>query len=203
MEDKFRAFLELGRGVRVMKKRVFLMTAMIMMAMLMAFASNSAEVSVNLKIGAIQEILVNDEAIVQDGEGFKIDFQPAEDGVQGYREDFSLSLITNSKFIIDYYWENEDALGDGVSAMLELGEKDIKDHLIDQSGSFEAYAQSHLMIGKNGLKATRITSDELAVERGKIDLNFNIDYDPDQAIEDTTANAKRTLRIVITFPPSV
>jgi hypothetical protein len=81
--------------------------------------------------------------------------------------------------------------------MLNLSEKDIKEHLINQSGSFEAYAQDNLKIGKNGLKATRITSDDFAIERGKIDLNFNIDYDGNQ-----TPNNKSTLRIVITFPPS-
>ena len=183
----------------MMKKRLFLMSVIIMMFVLVAFAGNSASVSINLKIGAIQEIKVNDEAIVQDEEGFKIDFQPNEENAS-YKEDFSLSLITNSHFIIDYYWENEDALDNGVSAMLNLSEKDIKEHLINKSGSFEAYAQENLKIGKNGLKATRITSDDLAVERGKIDLNFNIDYDGNQT--DETINNKSTLRIVITFPPS-
>ena len=177
-----------------MKKSIFLMSVLIIISTLMVFAGNSASVAINLKIGAIQEVQVNDEAILQDEEGYKIDFQPKADGT--YEEDFSLSLITNSQFIIDYYWENEDALDNGVSAMLNLSEKDIKEHLINQSGSFEAYAQSNLKIGKNGLKATRITSDDLAVERGKIDLNFNIDYNGEQT------NNTSTLRIVITFPPS-
>ena len=179
-----------------MKKTIFLMSVLIILSTLMVFAGNSASVSVNLKIGAVQEIHVNDKAIVQDEDGYKIDFQPEADG--SYKEDFSLSLVTNSQFIIDYYWENEDALDNGVSAMLNLSEKDIKEHLIHKSGSFEAYAQDNLKIGKNGLKATRITSDDLAVERGKIDLNFNIDYEGNQTNETNTS----TLRIVITFPPS-
>lgn len=183
-----------------MKKTIFLMSVLIIISTLFVFAGNSASVSVNLKIGAIQEIKVNDQAIVQDEEGFKIDFQPNGEK-NSYEEDFSLSLITNSKFVIDYYWENEEALDNGVSAMLNLSEKDIKEHLINKSGSFEAYAQSNLKIGKNGLKASRITSDDLAVERGKIDLNFNIDYEADQT-DETTNNNKSTLRIVITFPPS-
>ena len=182
----------------MMKKTMFLMSVLIIISTLMVFAGNTASVSINLKIGAVQEIHVNDKAIVQDEEGFKVDFQPKADGSN--QEDFSLSLITNSQFVIDYYWENEDALDNGVSAMLNLSEKDIKEHLINKSGSFEAYAQDNLKIGKNGLKATRITSDDLAVERGKIDLNFNIDYDGEQT--DETANNKSTLRIVITFPPS-
>ena len=177
-----------------MKKSIVLMSVLIIISTLMVFAGNSASVAINLKIGAIQEVQVNNEQIVQDEEGYKIDFQPKADGT--YEEDFSLSLITNSQFIIDYYWENEDALDNGVSAMLNLSEKDIKEHLINQSGSFEAYAQDKLKISKNGLKATRITSDDLAVERGKIDLNFNIDYNGEQT------NNTSTLRIVITFPPS-
>jgi len=185
--------------MKMMKKRLFLMSVLIIISTLMVFAGNTASVSINLKIGAVQEIHVNDKAIVQDEDGFKVDFQPTGEKEQ-YEEDFSLSLITNSQFVIDYYWENEDALDNGVSAMLNLSEKDIKEHLINKSGSFEAYAQDNLKIGKNGLKATRITSDDLAIERGKIDLNFNIDYDGEQT--DEPANNKSTLRIVITFPPS-
>lgn len=184
----------------MMKKTLFLMTVIIMMSMLVTFASNTASVSINLKIGAVQEIKVNNENIVQDEEGFKIDFQPTGESEQ-YDEDFSLGLITNSQFVIDYYWENEEALDNGVSAMLNLSEKDIKEHLINKSGSFEAYAKSNLTIGKNGLKATRISSDELSMERGKFDLNFNINYDPTQT-ETTDKNNKSTLRIIITFPPS-
>jgi hypothetical protein len=184
-----------------MKKTIMMITIIMMIAAFGFAAKDEATVSITLKIGAVKEVTVLNESVQSDQDGMKIDFEPNLVSDEGYEENFGVSLTTNARFTIAYYWENETTVDEGISACLKLDEKAIKEELIRKAGSYEAYVEEHLKIG-NGSKRTQITSDELSFRAGKLDLNFNLAYDP--TLSDgkvASGENESTLRIIITFPP--
>ncbi len=185
-----------------MKKTIVITVVIMMFVAAFGLASkDEATVSITLKIAAFKEVNILNEAIQSDQDGMKIDFRPNLISDEVYEEDFGISLTTNARFAIDYCWENENAIDKGISACLNLDEKDIKEELLNKAGTYEAYVEEHLKLS-NGSKGVRITSDDLSFRAGKLDLNFNLAYDPESSDGKVEAGVNdSTLRIMITFPP--
>jgi len=185
-----------------MKKTIIMITIIMMILSALSFAAkNEATVSITLKIAAVKEVNILNDSIQNDQDGMKIDFEPNLISDEVYEEDFGVSLTTNARFTIDYYWENANAIDEGISAWLKLSEKDIKEDLIKKAGSYEQYVEEYLKIGSD-TNHSQISSDDLTFRAGILNLNFNLAYNPefsDGKVE--SGENDSTLRIMITFPP--
>ena len=186
------------------KRYMVIWMFVVLLAGSVVFGSDSAKVTISLEIAAVKEVKLTNEGIEQDGEGFKIDFQPNLKADEVYEEDFDLTLITNTRFHIEYYWEHYHQLADGISASINLNQDAFKAMVLDDYESFEAFKNDKLLIGKGSNRGSaRITSDEMTFRAGELDLGFSLRYNQDQAPETlTTDELDSTLRIMITFPPS-